>query len=241
MKIHLPGVKSFILDRYGSLLVALLAMMLLQLGIEKQLGRYILEGVFIVILFSGLRAIGVEKTLLRFEVALLLVSLALCIIGAFIGSAPLFFSGLAGRALFLALVAIIILVDLFRSRVVSADTLSGAVCVYLMIALVWAYIYMLVEYMAPGSFSFTQGHERLQFWVSKDFFPFFYFSMVTMTTVGYGDMAPLTHEARTFASLEAIVGQLYLTILVARLVGMHLAGFSGNTNTHIDKSPGDHG
>ena len=62
----------------------------------------------------------------------------------------------------------------------------------------------------------------MQLWLSKEFYQFFYFSLVTVTTVGYGDMAPVSTAARTCASLEAIMGQVYLTILVARLVGMHL-------------------
>jgi voltage-gated potassium channel Kch len=70
----------------------------------------------------------------------------------------------------------------------------------------------------------------VQLWVSKEFFPFFYFSLVTMTTVGYGDMSPVTTVARTFASMEAIIGQLYLTILVARLVGMHLVDQKDRTD-----------
>ena len=54
----------------------------------------------------------------------------------------------------------------------------------------------------------------------------FYFTVTTITTVGYGDMSPVTTEAQTFATLEAIIGQVYLTILVARLVGMYLVNQS---------------
>ena len=80
---------------------------------------------------------------------------------------------------------------------------------------------MLVEFMSPESFSFTQGQERTQLWLARDFFPFFYFSLVTMTTVGYGDMSPVSTAAQSFATMEALIGQVYLTILVARLVGMY--------------------
>jgi hypothetical protein len=79
-----------------------------------------------------------------------------------------------------------------------------------------------VNRAAPGSFTFTQGDARLQLWVSKEFYSFFYFSLVTMTTVGYGDMSPVSTGARTLATMEGILGQVYLTILVARLVGMQL-------------------
>ena len=74
----------------------------------------------------------------------------------------------------------------------------------------------------PGQKEAREVGARYQQHQSQDFYPFFYFSMITMTTVGYGDMTPLSTVARTIASVEAITGQVYLTILVARLVGMYL-------------------
>ena len=222
MRIYVPGLKTFIFGRYGSLLIALLVLMVLQPTVHTAVGRYLLEATFIAVLVAGLRAIEIQKGLLRFEFGLLLVSLLLNATGIISANHDLFFLGIAGRALFLLLVVLTILIDLFRGRKVDGDTLAGAVCVYLLIALICGYCFLLLEFMVPGSFSFTQGHSRMQLWVSKDFFSFFYFSLVTMTTVGYGDMSPVTTEARTFAAMEAIIGQLYLTILVARLVGMHL-------------------
>ncbi|MCK4509760.1 MAG: hypothetical protein KAU27_14525 [Desulfuromonadales bacterium] len=222
MKMYVPGIKTFILGKYGSLLVALVTLMVLQPTIDTTIGKYLLEVMFIAVLIAGLRAIEIKKSLLRFECVLLFVSLVLNATGILLGHDGLFFLGLACRAFFLLLVALTILADLFRSRKVEGDTLAGAVCVYLLIALVFSYGFLLIEVFMPGSFSFTQGQSRVQLWVSKEFFPFFYFSLVTMTTVGYGDMSPVTTVARTFASMEAIIGQLYLTILVARLVGMYL-------------------
>lgn len=222
MKIFLPGMKTFISGRYGSLLACLLFVMILQPTIDTPIGKLILELFFIAVLLAGLRAIQVDKGLLRFEVALLAASLACGVIGSLLDHELLFLIGLAGRALFLVLVALSILHDLFRGSKVTGDKLAGAVCVYLLIALIWGYAFLITEFVTPESFSFTQGHERLQLWVSREFFPFFYFSLVTMTTVGYGDMAPVTTVARTLATTEALVGQIYLTILVARLVGMYL-------------------
>lgn len=222
MKIHVPWVKTFVFGRYGSLLIAIIALMILQPTVNTVAGKYLLEAMFIVVLIAGLRAIEIKKSILHFEVVLLLISLLLNLAGIILVNDELFFLGIAGRAIFLLLVALTILLDLFRGRKVDGDTLAGAVCVYFLIALIWGYCFLLLEFIVPGSFSFTQGESRMQLWMSQEFFSFFYFSLVTMTTVGYGDMSPVTTEARTFAAMEAIIGQLYLTILVARLVGMHL-------------------
>jgi len=222
MKIFIPGVKTFIFGRYGSLLVCLVLVMILQPTIDTQIGKLILEVFFIAVLLAGLRAIQVEQGLLRFEVVLLAVSLACGAAGTLMNHELLFLIGLAGRLLFLVLVALNILLDLFRGSEVTGDKLAGAVCVYLLIALICGYAFLITEFVTPESFSFTQGQERMKLWVSKEFFPFFYFSLVTMTTVGYGEMAPVTPVARTLATMEALIGQVYLTILVARLVGMFL-------------------
>jgi hypothetical protein len=216
-------VKTFFFGRYGSLLITLmLLMVLVPLLQEWMFGRYLIEFLFVIVLIAGLRAIVVRKDLFIFQIALLAVSLILGIFATTQSHELLFALSIAGRILFMVLVALTILFDLFRGRKVTGDTLAGAVCVYLMIALIWGFGFLLIEFLVPGSFSFTQGHARMQLWLSQEFFPFFYFSLVTVTTVGYGDMAPVTTAAQSFATMEALLGQIYLTILVARLVGMYL-------------------
>jgi len=222
MNIQVPGIKNFFFGRYGSLLLALVMLMLMQLTVDTTVGKYLLEAIFIAVLIAGLRAIETQKGLLGFEVLLLLVGVVLSIAGTVLNNTPLFFVGNTCRVIFMIMVALTILSDLFRGRRVSGDTLAGAVCVYLLIAVIWGYFFLLIEIIVPGSFSFTQGHARMHLWISQEFFPFFYFSMVTITTVGYGDMAPVSTEAQTFATIEALIGQIYLTILVARLVGMYM-------------------
>jgi hypothetical protein len=224
MKFHALELEIFIFGRYGSLLIALLLLMILQPIVDTSVGKYLLEALFIVALIAGLRAIKVKKELLRFEVILLVISLVLNVAGTIPGYEDLFFTGIAGRALFMILVAVTILFDLFRSPKVTGDSLAGAVCIYLMIALIWGHLFLLVEFLVPGSFSFTHGDKAIALWLAREFYPFYYFSLITMTTVGFGDMLPLTTAARTLTTLEAIIGQVYLTILVARLVGMYLVG-----------------
>ena len=88
---------------------------------------------------------------------------------------------------------------------------------FLLLGLCWAFIYALIEVLNPGSFSVasitTAGSSSA----------YTYFSFVTLTTLGYGDISPVAQVARSFAILEAITGQMYLAVLVARLVGTQIA------------------
>ena len=111
MKVFLPGIKVIIFGRYGSLLACLLLAMLLQPFLDTQIGKLVLEFFFIAVLFAGLRAIDIKKGLLGFEVVLLIVSLVLGTTGSLLDHEMLFLIGLAGRALFLVLVAFTILFD----------------------------------------------------------------------------------------------------------------------------------
>lgn len=106
------------------------------------------------------------------------------------------------------------------ARVVGADevdfdTLLGAASVYLLIGMIWTISYQLIHELDPGSFSLIHGEAR------PYFHQFLYFSLATLTTVGYGDITPLSPFAQVWASMEAVVGTFYLALLVARLVGMY--------------------
>jgi hypothetical protein len=124
--------------------------------------------------------------------------------------------------LFLALVVGAILTHVFRSTHITRETITGAICAYLLIGSMWAHVFSIVENVSPGSFAdnsietnAASGPEPMRDQTDR----FTYFSFVTLTTLGYGDMTPLTRPARNLTALEAIFGQLYLAVLIARLVG----------------------
>jgi voltage-gated potassium channel len=105
-----------------------------------------------------------------------------------------------------------------RSHTVTANLILGAVNVYLMIGVGFAFMYGLIELLQPGSFT---GLEELASTPDRVLY-FLYFSFITMSTLGYGDISPLTPHGMTAAYIEAIFGQMYLAILVARLVAMYI-------------------
>lgn len=98
---------------------------------------------------------------------------------------------------------------------VDFDILLGAVSAYLLIPIIWAVSYMVIHALHPGAFSLIA--EEIQ----PHFHEFMYFSLTTLTTLGYGDITPISPFARIWSTLEAVVGTLYIALLVARLVGMY--------------------
>jgi hypothetical protein len=110
-----------------------------------------------------------------------------------------------------ALVTANLVVHTLKPGRISLEKLSAAVSGYLMLALTWAAVYELTELLSPGSF--MAANDR-----SLSNFDHLYFSIVTLTTLGYGDIAPVTDRARSFVMLEAVGGTLYLVVLISRLV-----------------------
>ena len=111
----------------------------------------------------------------------------------------------------------VLLASVVRAKSVTSDVLSGAIAVYFLIGIAWAVIYALIEGLSPGSFAVADA-SRGTIWDQL-----LYFSFTTLTTLGYGDIAPLTPVARIWTVFEAICGTLFLAVLVSRLVGLYKA------------------
>jgi len=116
-----------------------------------------------------------------------------------------------------------ILKAILTTRDVTIDTISGSVCVYLQIGLIWSVAFYFIETFIPGSFNFSAVPLDSPESSRVDFQIFTYYSFVTLTTLGYGEYLPVSPPARAFSYLETAVGQVFLAVLVARLLGLHLA------------------
>ena len=110
---------------------------------------------------------------------------------------------------------------ILKARKVDSELISAVLCLYFLLALLWASMYMLLEECIPGSFA-GQGLIPGQA-VSKEFNYFNYLSFVTITTLGYGDITPQKPGAMALCQVEALVGQFYTAVVIARLVGIHVA------------------
>ncbi|MEM7176891.1 MAG: potassium channel family protein [Pseudomonadota bacterium] len=106
---------------------------------------------------------------------------------------------------------IVTFTELMRPDVLTVDKLFGAICGYFLIAVTLALLYYQIEVLTPGSFNLPPGE--------MDVSEFLYFSLVTVTTLGYGDITPVSKIARILAGLEAALGTLYIAILIGQIVG----------------------
>lgn len=115
----------------------------------------------------------------------------------------------------LAFTTLVVLTSVLVSRASDFDTLCGAAAVYILLGITWALSFELIEGISPGSFE-GLSDESVARWNQL-----VYFSLTTLTTMGYGDIIPRLPFVRIWATLEAVVGVLYLAILVARLVAIY--------------------
>ena len=104
-----------------------------------------------------------------------------------------------------------------KSKGVNREIIYAAILLYLLAALLWAFLYTFLELVDPESFNIDLDQPQGYLLV------FQYYSFVTITTLGYGDITPVTEVAKAFSVLEAVIGQLYLVVVVAWLVGMHVS------------------
>ena len=125
--------------------------------------------------------------------------------------------GMVAGVLFAALVIVSILGFMFKSEKVDREIIYAAILLYLLAALTWAFVYTFLELVDPASFNIDLSQPQSYLLV------FQYFSFVTITSLGYGDITPVTEVAKAITTLEAVAGQLYLVVAVAWLVGMYVS------------------
>ena len=218
------GFISVVQSKFTFLLVSLLVLFVIAPLFEGLAIALILLNIFTsVVLVSAVYAVSQKKGLFVLAVILVIPVLAGRWSVYFVDNPFLDFMGMSFGVLFLAFTATNILAKVFEAKEVTADTISGAICVFLLIGLAWAFLYSVVEFLHPGSFNIAQSlaHTSIHS-LHQQTTLFIYYSFVTLTTLGYGDITPLTPPARSLAVVEAVIGQLYLVVLIARLVGLHI-------------------
>jgi hypothetical protein len=189
----------------------------------SQLGRIALALIFVFTLISGAFATIQKRIVIYLVVALAMSTLAVDLTGEF---APSYSRPALVTTLRLSCLSILVFMTLSRTLrpgQVTVYRVIGGIAGYLLIGYTWTFAYQLVEQQAPDAIHFEAGVADTP---SRQPNHLIYFSFITLTTVGYGDVRPVHPVVRSLAVAEALVGQLYLAIMIASLVGMALQGKS---------------
>jgi len=218
------------LGQFAALLAALLIyMLMIPLVPSEGVGAILLRGSISTVLVAGVYVTSEQRWLLALALTLVLPTLAVEWFTHFFPGHGAELARLTMTGSFLFFTAGVQLTAILRQRLVTADTILGGINVYLLLAFAFMMIHALLETAVPGSY--LAGGTSLLEYVSGAqeriaFETVLYFSFTTITTLGYGDIVPASSMARMVCSLEAVVGQLYVAILIGRLVALQITSSS---------------
>ena len=211
-------IHTFFKGKFLFLLISILCLLVLVPIFRGFAGIRILTNVlFTTTLITGVYAVSKKKYVLLTAAFLAIPFFASMWTGIFLKVPSLVLVGECFGVLFTGFIVISILSFIFGEKEVTSNVIYGAIVAYLLIAIMWAFIYSLLEIIQPGSFAIGEGQ------IEVGRLLFIYYSLVTITTLGYGDITPVTAQANSFSSLEAVIGQIYLVVTVARLGGINIA------------------
>jgi hypothetical protein len=213
--------------RFLALLLALGLLLVVYPLLRTAVGtRLLLDALLTIVFVAAFLTIFSQS---RFRLLALLLGVP-TIVGAWIGYVlpglprlPLVVSFHLVAALFFGFTVATILRAIHREQTVSADAIYGAFCGYLLVGLAFGHLYCVTEATNPGSF---QGSEQFSTQLqveARHHFLLTYFSFVTLTSVGYGDITPGSGTARSLAVVEAILGQFYIAALIGELIGKRVS------------------
>jgi voltage-gated potassium channel len=217
------GWRQVLSERRFGILLVLLAVLLGGSPVLFGLGLDVVwfDALIALVVLAAILSLCVERRQRMFALVLGIPTIAICLGGHALSGmtsrSALFVGHLCGVFFFFGSAGLIVY-SLFNSRSRTFDSIFGAVCGYVFLGLGWATTYSMIETLQPESFQISQSLRT-----AADLSPpqvLMYYSFVTLTTVGYGDVTPITPVARTYAWIEAITGQFYLAIIVAGLVSI---------------------
>jgi hypothetical protein len=212
------------LGPFAALLVTLVAMLLLSPFLsETILGVSRLRLLTAILLLAGVYAVSHRRRALAAALAIAVPQLVLEACLSVRPSSTLVLASLALSTLFFFFLGAVLLYAILDEERIHLDTILGGICVYLLLGVIWSLVYSILEYLQPGSFAIDG--QLLPAPLRPDDFrheELIYYSFVTLTTVGYGDVLAKTNPARAVAAAEAVTGSLYIAVFIARLVGLHM-------------------
>ena len=187
--------------------------------LRSEHGRLLVNIGLVIVLFIAVWSLEGSRAGWRdWKNGMTLVMACLFVADTFIPNSMVSVATLTGCFLFLGLFLYLLWKQVLFTGVVNTNKIIGSICIYILLGLVWAFAYLITEAVFPGSFNGLE-HDAWQGNLQQ----FAYYSMVTLTTLGYGDITPEQPLAHFLAYMESIVGIFYTTVLVASLIGVRLS------------------
>ena len=212
--------KKSLVNKYSQLLSIIILLFILAPIFEGKAGQLLISALFLGTIIAIIRTFNLKKRF--FFLLLILVGAAFSLDiytsfrADFEGDKLLMLLVNVIYSLFILTSFITINRKIFSVKRVNADTIKGGISVFFLIGIFWSLLYNIIYYLDANAFS--PSVEPLDLFDSM-----FYFSFTTLSTLGYGDITPVSTIARTLANLEAVTGMMYPSIFIARLVGLYTA------------------
>lgn len=220
-----PFIDAFLKGRFSLMLISIVSMFFVVplVGGDQGVIDRVVGWFGIAVLISCLRAIARTRVFFIFMTVLTVINVLLSGSEMVVqDDTPGFRVAVLGfRIIYYVLVFISIMRFVLNRDPVNGDKICGAISAYLLMGMIWSFVYTIFFHMNPASISVPE------MWLSPETvtinsFWSVYFSFTTLTTLGYGDVTPLTPLTQSYAVMEAAIGQIFLAVIVARLIALHI-------------------
>ncbi len=217
---------KFMKYRYTYLMLSIVALFVIPPLFEQRL-PLILPLLFLGLMIAVLGTLDLRPSILRIMIVLALIGFCNTMIARVFQLSPqnahnFYVVGLSIESLFLFIVITILIRKIFSEKNITADTIKGGISVYFLMGFLWTYLYSLLVLLDPQALIFAK--QNFEFSILT------YFSFTTLTTLGYGDITPVSWLARNLTILESTFGQIYIAVLIARLVGLSIVSKQQSTS-----------
>jgi hypothetical protein len=211
--------------RYTALLLSILVMIVVQPAFQNHmLAEELVSASMSLVLLAALYTLNISRTYFTLGAILMVPPLVGRWVLAFYRTEALEVLTSLSAAAFVFFAVVALVWGLFRARRVTLDSIAAAICAYLLMGVGWGFLFAVVALEHPGSFSSGLLHSGSGGApMMAALHNFIYYSFVCLTTTGYGDIAPISGIARVLSILESVAGQMYLAVLIARLVSLEVA------------------
>ncbi len=204
----------------GLLIILFLETFAIHPFLDSDFSGLIMHLVFLLVLVTGVMAVSSTPRWSRIVAMVAVIGLGFRYWGHACPSSTALIVNISIRAVFATMLIAVILMHVFRRGPVTRHRISGSIAVYMLIGALFGYLYFIVIQLDPGAFNLdiSQYCDDTHRLMAK----MVYFSYITMTSVGFGEIIPVSPAACTLSMLQALIGQLFPAILLARLVSLEI-------------------